>query len=193
MTHTAIIRRVRARPPDGRTQPVQQQRAIGQRREIVVQRLMPQRILGLALLRHVVEREHRSVQPAIVIDDRLSPRAPVAQLAVRADDRVFLATDRIAAQEPRDRRVGRGQRRDAVVLDVDAAPEPFICALTRPRTAVVALENLVPEHDRTLGVRRDDACVGMVDDGSQKCEFSVAAGGGTGAHPAGYRHVTLGT
>ena len=68
---------------------------------------------------------------------------------------------------------------------MDTPPEPFIRALTGPRTAVIALENLVPEHDCAIRIRSDDARVGMVDDGSQKCEIAVAVGGGTGAHPAG--------
>jgi hypothetical protein len=50
---------------------------------------------------------------------------------------------------------------------------------------VVPLENLIPEHDRAFGVRSHDAGLGMVDDGSQKCEIAVAPGGGTGAHAGG--------
>ncbi len=62
-----------------------------------MQRLMPQRVFGLPLLGHVVERQHGPVQPAVVADDRLSPGAPVPQLAVGADDGVLEAADDVAA------------------------------------------------------------------------------------------------
>ena len=64
--------------------------------------------------RHVVERQRRrrSPQPSAA-EDRLPPGAAVAQLAVRADDRVLEAVDDVAPQQARDRSVARGQRRDA--------------------------------------------------------------------------------
>ena len=163
---------------------------MGSERQAVVQRLMAQRVLGLPLLGHVVERQHGAAQLAVIPDDRLAPRAPVAQLAVGADDGVLEAADDLAAQETRDRRIVAASGVTPSSSMLDAAPEPLVRALTRPRTAVVALENLVPEHDRALGVRGDDARVGVVDDGSQEGELAVAVGGGTGVHPARYRHVS---
>ena len=175
---------------DRRAQPIQQERAVGQRGQAVVQRLMAQRFLGLALLGHVVEGQHGATQLAVLADDRLAPRAPVAQLAVLADDGVLEAAHDLASQEARERGVVAAELGDAVALDADAAPEPLVRALPVPRTAVIALEDPVPEHDRARGVGGHDARLGVVDDCAQEGELAVAVGGVTGVHPARYRHVS---
>ena len=106
-TQTAISRPVRrARPIDVR-RPSSSMGAVGQAREAVVQRLVTQRLLGLPLLGHVVEGEDGSLQLAVVADDPLAPRAPVAQLAVDADHRVLETADRVTAQQAGDRRIAR--------------------------------------------------------------------------------------
>ena len=177
------------RPADGRAQAVEQARAVGQAGEAVVQCLVPQGVLGLPLLGHVVERQHRPVQRAVVAEDRLSPGAPVTQLAVGAQHRVLHRVHDLAAQQPCNRGVAGLERRDAVGADPHAAAEPLVGALPRSRTAVVALEDAIPEHDRALGVGGDDARVGMVDDRSQEGEIAVAVGGRTATHPTPYRHA----
>ena len=92
--------------------------------------------------------------------------------------------DDLAAQEPGDRRVVTGNLRDAVALDADAASDPLVRALALPRAPVIALEDAIPEHDRTGGIGGDDAGVRVVDDGTQERELTVAVSGGTGVHPA---------
>ena len=173
-----------ARAADRRAQAVQQERTVGQAGEAVVQRLVAQRVLGPPLLGDVVEREHRAAQLAVLPDDRLAPGPPVTQLPIRADDRVLEPAHDLAAQEPGDRRVVTGNLRDAVALDADAASDPVVRALALTRAPVIALEDAIPEHDRTRGIGGDDAGVRVVDDGTQEREVTVAVSGGTGVHPA---------
>ena len=174
---------------DRGAQPVEEERAVGQRGQPVVQRLMAERFLGLALLGHVVKGQHGATELAIVADDLLAPRATVAELAVGADDGVLQAAHDLATQEPRERGVVTAELRDGVALDADAAPEPFVRALPLPRAPVIPLEDAVPEHDRTCGIGGHDARLGVVDDCAQEGELAVAVGGVTGVHPAAYRHV----
>ena len=155
-----------------------------------MQRLMAQRLLGLALLGHVVEGQHGATQLAVLPDDRLAPRAPVAQLAVLADDRVLESAHDLTTQQPRERGIVMADLGHAVALDADAAPEPLVRALPLPRTPVIALEDAVPEHDRARGIGGHDARLGVVDDCAQEGELAVAVGGVTGVHPAPYRHVS---
>ena len=155
-----------------------------------MQRLMAQRLLGLALLGHVVKGQHGATQLAVLPDDRLTPRAPVAQLAVLADDRVLESAHDLASQQSRERGIVMAELGHAVALDADAAPEPLVRALPLPRTPVIALEDTVPEHDRARGIAGHDARLGVVDDCAQEGELAVAVGGVTGVHPAPYRHVS---